>query len=95
MTLGMLNAAAPFGPVMSFVIVSPLLNPIIISMVWALMGIKACLLYFGVTFVGLMFFGVDLEKIGGAHYVKRVSVKPSCCGASHGSENNLLTFSGK
>lgn len=38
MTLGMLNAGAPFGPVMSFVIASPLLNPIIISMVWALMG---------------------------------------------------------
>ena len=33
MTLGMLNAGAPFGPVMSFVISSPLLNPIIISMV--------------------------------------------------------------
>ncbi len=95
MTLGMLNAGAPFGPVMSFVIASPLLNPIIISMVWALMGINACLLYFGVTFVGSMFFGVVLEKIGGAHYVKRVRVKPNCCGATHDSENSPITFPGK
>lgn len=95
MTLGMLNAGAPFGPVMSFVIASPLLNPIIISMVWALMGIKACLLYFGVVFVGSIFFGVVLEKIGGAHYVKRVRVKPTCCGATHDSENSPKTFSGK
>lgn len=95
MTLGMLNAGAPFGPVMSFVIASPLLNPIIIGMVWAMMGIKACLLYFGVTFVGAIIFGVVLEKIGGAHYVKRVRVKPSCCGTTNGSENSPITFSGK
>jgi uncharacterized membrane protein YraQ (UPF0718 family) len=95
MTLGLLNAGAPFGPVMSFVIASPLLNPIIIGMLWAMMGLKACLLYFGVTFVGAMLFGVVLEKIGGAHYVKRVRVKPSCCGATHDSENSPITFSGK
>ncbi|MGE4298455.1 MAG: permease [Desulfovibrionaceae bacterium] len=95
MTLGMLNAGAPFGPVMSFVIASPLLNPIIISMVWALMGIKACLLYFGVTFVGSMLFGVFLEKLNGANYVKRVRVKQKCCSVPHGSENSPITFSGK
>jgi uncharacterized membrane protein YraQ (UPF0718 family) len=95
MTLGMLNAGAPFGPVMSFVIASPLLNPIIISMVWALMGVKACLLYFGVTFVGSMLFGVVLEKIGGEHYVKRGRVKPNCCGTTHDSGNSSITFSGK
>lgn len=95
MTLGMLNAGAPFGPVMSFVIASPLLNPIIISMIWALMGMKACLLYFGVTFAGSILFGVVLEKIGGAQYVKRVRVKSTCCGTIHDSENRPKTFSGK
>lgn len=95
MTLGMLNAGAPFGPVMSFVIASPLLNPIIISMVWALMGIKACLLYFGVTFLGSIIFGVFLEKAGGADYVKMVRIKSNCCGALHESENGQINFSGK
>lgn len=95
MTLGLLNAGAPFGPVMSFVISSPLLNPIIIAMVWAMMGIKACVLYFGVTFVGSMLFGVVLEKIGGANYVKKVRVKSSCCGTPSESENAPINFSAK
>lgn len=82
MTLGMLNAGAPFGPVMSFVIASPLLNPVIIAMVASLMGIQACLLYFGVTFTGSVFFGVLLEKFGGERYVKRVRIKGDCCGAA-------------
>ncbi len=80
MTLGMLNAGAPFGPVMSFVIASPLLNPIIISMVATLMGLKACLLYFSVTFSGSVIFGVTLEKTGGARFVRNVRIKSSCCG---------------
>jgi uncharacterized membrane protein YraQ (UPF0718 family) len=78
---------------MSFVIASPLLNPIIISMVWALMGIKACLLYFAVTFVGSILFGIGLEKMGGAHFVKRVRLKPSCCGGPQPSEAEPATFS--
>ena len=79
MTLGMLNAGAPFGPVMSFVIASPLLNPIIISMVATLMGLKACLLYFSVTFSGSVIFGVILEKTGGARFVRNVRIKSACC----------------
>ena len=85
-TLGLLNAGAPFGPVMSFVIASPLLNPIILSMVAALMGLKACLLYFGVTFFGSVFFGFVLEKTGGAKFVKNIKAKQSCC---CGKENKI------
>lgn len=79
MTLGFLNAGAPFGPVMSFVIASPLLNPIIIGMIATLMGLKACLIYFTVTFFGSIAFGVVLEKFGGARYVKNVRLKAGCC----------------
>lgn len=66
---------------MSFVISSPLLNPIILSMVFTLMGWKACLLYFGVTFSGAIVFGVVLEKMGGAKHVRKVTMKKknSCC----------------
>lgn len=95
MTLGMLNAGTPFGPVMSFIIASPLLNPIIISMVWALMGIKACLIYFTVTFFGSILFGVFLEKVGGLRYVKKVRMKSGCCSNEHRPENIPLKFSGK
>lgn len=93
MTLGLLKAGAPFGPVMSFVIASPLLNPIIIAMVAALMGIKACLLYFSITFLGSVFFGLILEKTGGSAWVKNVQIRQSCC--STATQDEPLTFSGK
>ncbi len=75
MTLGMLNAGAPFGPVMSFVISSPLLNPIILTMVAAMMGLKASIIYFAVTFAASVVFGVILEKAGAGKYVKKVRLK--------------------
>lgn len=91
MTLGMLKAGAPFGPVMTFVISSPLLNPIIITMVGALMGIKACLLYFSITFIGSVVFGIILEKSGGAAWVKNVQVKQSCCSTATPEESPTFT----
>jgi uncharacterized membrane protein YraQ (UPF0718 family) len=59
------------------------LNPIIISLIWALMGLKACLLYFSVTF-----FGAVLEKAGGARYVKGVKIKSGCCSSAFENERN-------
>ena len=93
MTLGMLNAGAPFGPVMSFVLASPLLNPIIITMVATLMGLKACLMYFSATFASSVILGVVLEKTGGAKYVKDVRANQCSCG----SEEQALpsAFAGK
>jgi len=75
MTLGLLNAGAPFGAIMSFVIASPLLNPIIITMIFALMGIKASLIYFGVTFFTSVIFGFIIEKLGFVKYLKNVRLK--------------------
>lgn len=80
MTVGFLNAGVPFGSVMSFLISSPLLNPIIIGMLGALVGIKAAVIYFVIAFVCSVAFGFILEKMGGSKYVKKVQVKPSCCG---------------
>jgi uncharacterized membrane protein YraQ (UPF0718 family) len=70
MTIGLLNAGVPFGSVISFLIASPLLNPVIISMIWVLMGFKACLIYFLVTFLCSVFFGIIMEKTGGQKYLK-------------------------
>ena len=95
MMLGMLNAGAPFGPVMSFLISSPLLNPVIIMMILALMGWKACLLYFGVVFIGSVSFGFILEKAGGARYVKNVRIKNSGCHAESDEEGVPARFAGK
>ncbi len=70
MTVGFLRAGVSFGSVMSFLISSPLLNPIIIGMLVALMGVKAASIYFGVAFIASVLFGYFLEKMGAQKWVK-------------------------
>lgn len=74
MTVGLLRAGVPFGATMSFVLASPLLNPIILTMFWALLGWKASLIYFAVTFVAAMACGVVLQAVGLAGEVKTVRI---------------------
>lgn len=79
MTVGFLNAGVPFGSTMSFLIASPLLNPIIIGMLGVIVGVKAAILYFIIAFACAVGFGYILEKTGGAKYIRNVRVK----GMSH------------
>ena len=80
MTVGLLNAGVPFGSTMSFLISSPLLNPIIIGMLAVMVGIKAAVIYFIVAFAAAVIFGYFLEKTGGIKYVKNLKPKPMGCG---------------
>lgn len=75
MTVGFLNAGVPFGSTMSFLIASPLLNPIIIGMLGTLIGMKAMIVYFIITFVASVAFGFGLEKMGMQRYVKNVRLR--------------------
>lgn len=83
MTVGFLNAGVPFGATMSFLIASPLLNPIIIAMLGALVGIKTMLIYVAIAFLCAVFFGWGLQKVDAQKYVKSVRLKTqSCCSTS-------------
>lgn len=75
MTVGFLHAGVPFGSTMSFLIASPLLNPIIIGMLGAMVGVKAMITYFVIAFVASVLFGFILEKTGMQRYVKNVRLK--------------------
>lgn len=75
MTLGFLEIGIPFGAIMSFVLTSPLLNPVIFMMLLALMGIKVAIIYFVIVFAGAIIFGIILERAGGVNMVKRVRLK--------------------
>lgn len=74
MTVGFLNAKLPFGSVMSFLISSPLLNPIIIAMLAATVGVQNAVIYFAMAFTLSVIFGYALEKLGFSQYVKPVKV---------------------
>src|SRR5574344_1725249 len=81
LTLGLLNAGVAIGPVMTFVLVSPLLNPVIAAMVWSLMGWRACLVYFGVCFGAACVGGWLMSVCRAERFIRKVPAQnTSCCG---------------
>lgn len=87
MTVGFLNAGVPFGATMSFLIASPLLNPIIIAMLGALVGVKTMLIYVTIAFLCAVLFGWALQKMDAQKFVKNVRLKKQCC--CHDGEPSL------
>lgn len=96
MTVGFLNAGVPFGSAISFLIASPLLNPIILGMLGAMVGIKAMAAYFVIAFSCSVLFGLLLERLGAQRYVKNVRLKPAtCCAGGEVVDKRSLPFRGK
>ena len=90
MTLGLLRAKVPFGATMSFVLASPLLNPIILTMFLVLLGWKASVVYGAVTFIASMACGAVIEGLGLAKDVKNVRIS-----GNPQEEEKLPTFGKK
>ncbi|WP_052256051.1 permease [Salinicoccus sp. YB14-2] len=72
---GLLNSKVPFGPAMSFLIASPLMNPLMIFMLWALLGWKVAIVYFVVLAVFSILTGLVFSKMNLANSYKGVNVK--------------------
>jgi hypothetical protein len=75
MTLGFLQAGVPFGTVMSFVISSPLMDPLVFTLLVAFMGWKVAVGFLVLTSVFAVVFGVALDKMGWSDQVKNVRLK--------------------
>lgn len=88
--LGLLEVGIPFGVCMSFLLASPLLNPIILSLLVALIGVVPTAVYAAVTFTAAVGIGWLLGRLGYGRYVKDVMVegRPEPCdcavAVSHG-----------
>lgn len=96
LTLGLLNAGVSIGPVLTFVLVSPLLNPIIVGMVWTLMGWKACLIYFSASFFSAMAGGWLMKTFHAERYVRNFAGPgTSCCSGEAAETAALATFKDK
>ena len=72
---GLLNSKVPFGPAMSFLIASPLMNPLMIFMLWALLGWKVVVVYFIVLAIFSILTGLVFSKMNLAESYKGVNVK--------------------
>ena len=72
---GLLNSKVPFGPTMSFLIASPLMNPLMIFMLWVLLGWKVAIVYFVVLAFFSIFTGLVFSRMNLAETYKGVNVK--------------------
>ncbi len=80
--VGLLNGGAPFGAAMSFLVASPLLNPVILGLFLSLLGLKITAIYAGITFLAAVGTGMLWEKMGLADQYKKVMVRRGCCSAA-------------
>ena len=72
---GLLNSKVPLGPAVSFLIASPLMNPLMIFMLWALLGWKVAIVYFIVLANFSILTGFVFSKMNLAETYKGVNVK--------------------
>ncbi|MBY7141777.1 permease [Virgibacillus sp. NKC19-3] len=72
---GLLNAKVPFGPAMSFLIASPLMNPVIVFMLWVLLGWEITVAYLFILTIFSILVGVIFSKLNLSETYKGVTVK--------------------
>lgn len=75
MTLGLLEAGVSFGTFMSFVISSPLMDPLVFILLGTFMGWKVAIGFLVLTSTFAVIFGVLFDKLGWADQVKHVRIK--------------------
>ena len=87
MLVGLLKARAGFGPTMTFLFTSPLLNPIIIALFIPVLGLNVTLTYGALALSISLLASVLLQTLGFKRYIKgdMLVEKKTCCGSSCGS----------
>lgn len=74
MLVGMMQAGVPFGAASSFLIASPLLNPVIVIMLVTMLGFRVGMGYFGLVFVFSVVSGLIWDHMGLAADIKKVKI---------------------
>jgi uncharacterized membrane protein YraQ (UPF0718 family) len=77
MMVGLLKAGAGFGPTMSFLFASPLVNPVLLGLFLSLMGVKITVVYSVLALTFAIGSGFVLEKLGFSRYIKEKSAESS------------------
>ena len=79
--IGLLKARAGFGPTMTFLFASPLLNPIIIALFIPVLGLNIALLYASLALGISLIAGVLLQHFGFEKFIKQemLTPEPSSC----------------
>lgn len=94
MLVGLLKARAGFGPTMTFLFTSPLLNPIILALFIPTLGLNATLWYAGLALSISVLAGIILNMLGFERFINPALLeeKPkSCCATSCTSQAPTIT----
>ncbi len=88
MLIGLMKARAGFGPTMTFLFTSPLLNPIVIALFIPVLGLEVTLWYAGLALGASILAGNILQYFGFDRYIKREMLEPetSSCSTGCGEE---------
>lgn len=74
---GLLSSGAPFGPSISFLISSPLLNPVIVILLWKLLGFKITAFYVISIFIFAVLAGLIFNTLGLEKHLRNVNIRRS------------------
>lgn len=83
MLRGLLKAKAGFGPTLTFLFTSPLLNPIIVGLFVVTFGPKVTVAYVSIALIVSIFAGFLLARMGYERYIipeNEAPAQASCCG---------------
>ncbi|MEH6472055.1 MAG: permease [Halopseudomonas sp.] len=94
MLIGLLRARAGFGPTMTFLFTSPLLNPIVIALFIPVLGLKATLWYAGLALSASILAGMLLQRFGFERYIKQEMLHPQPSGCSSGCDTSQASSCG-
>lgn len=92
MTAGLIQARAPFGPVMAFLFTSPLLNPFIVVLFLATFGLQMLLIYIGFVLSAAIISGYLLQHFGFERFVRSDLYQMGHAGISHDYNNKGLPW---
>lgn len=70
LTIGLIRAKAGFGPIMTFLFTSPLLNPIVVIVFYITFGVEVTIVYSITALLASLAAGYTLEKLGFEKYIK-------------------------
>ena len=88
MLIGLLKARAGFGPTMTFLFTSPLLNPIIIALFIPVLGLNATFWYAGLALGTSIIAGVVLQHFGFDRFIKQEMLVTKSSGCSTNCDTN-------
>ena len=92
MLRGLLSAKAGFGPTLTFLFVSPLLNPIIVGLMWVTFGWKVTLLYAIIAAGISVLASIILDSLGfERHIIASKSSSANCCAPAKTSPGTTYT----